>query len=167
MGAELIVRPVALADASAIARIYNHYVSESIVTFEEVPISTDEAGARITAVGYSALPWLVAVDGESLVGYAYATRWKERRSYRFSVEVTVYVDPDFGHRGIGSQLYSALLPQLASRGVHAAMGGIALPNDGSIRLHEKFGFKKVAHFTETGFKFGRWIDVGYWELMFR
>jgi phosphinothricin acetyltransferase len=81
--------------------------------------------------------------------------------------VTVYVDPACGSRGIGSKLYGALLPQLASRGVHAAMGGIALPNDASIRLHEKFGFKKVAHFTETGFKFGRWIDVGYWELMFR
>jgi phosphinothricin acetyltransferase len=158
---------VALADASAIARIYNHYVTESIVTFEEAPISNDEAGARVTAVGYSALPWVVATESESIVGYAYATRWKERRSYRFSAEVTVYVDPACGSRGIGSKLYGALLPQLASRGVHAAMGGIALPNDASIRLHEKFGFKKVAHFTETGFKFGRWIDVGYWELMFR
>jgi phosphinothricin acetyltransferase len=166
VGAELVVRAVALADASAIARIYNHYVAESIVTFEEVPISTDEAGARITAVGYSALPWLVAVDGDAIVGYAYATRWKDRRGYRFSVEVTIYVDPACARRNIGSQLYSALLPQLAGRGVHAALGGIALPNDASIRLHEKFGFRKVAHFTETGMKFGRWIDVGYWELLF-
>ena len=165
MGAELIVRAVALADASAIARIYNHYVSETIVTFEEEPVSADEIGARITVVEHAALPWLVAADGDSIVGYAYASAWKERRGYRFSVEVTVYVAPACGQRGIGSKLYSALLPQLASRGVHAAMGGIALPNDASVRLHEKFGFKKVAHFTETGFKFGRWIDVAYWELV--
>jgi phosphinothricin acetyltransferase len=79
--------------------------------------------------------------------------------------VTVYVDPDRARLGIGSALYAALLPALKSTGTHAAMGGIALPNDASVRLHEKFGFVKVAHFRETGFKFGKWIDVGYWECL--
>ena len=111
------------------------------------------------------MPWLVAERGGAVVGYAYATRWRPRRAYRFSAEVTVYVAGGLGGQGIGSRLYERLLPVLRERGVHAAMGGIALPNEGSIRLHEKFGFTKAAHFEQAGLKFGRWIDVGYWQLL--
>ena len=164
---EIVVRSVAASDAAAVARIYNHYVSESIITFEEAVVSNEEMGARIGAIRAASLPWLVASRGADVAGYAYASRWKERSGYRFSVEVTVYVDPSCQGMGIGSTLYSALLPALKSAGFHAAMGGIALPNDASVRLHEKFGFQKVAHFKESGFKFGRWIDVGYWQLVFR
>ena len=167
MGAELTVRPVAVHDAAPIAHIYNHYVTDTIVTFEETPVEVADIAARIDGILSSSLPWLVAEQDGELVGYAYASRWKERRGYRLSTEVTVYADPGHARRGIGSKLYSALLPALQSAGVHAAMGGIALPNDASIRLHEKFGFRKVAHFAEVGCKFGRWIDVGYWQLLFR
>ena len=97
------------------------------------------------------------------MGYAYATAWRVRRGYRYSTEVTVYVDPGAGGRGIGSLLYTDLIAALQERGIHAAMGGIALPNDASVALHEKFGFKKVAHFEQVGVKFDRWIDVGYWQ----
>jgi L-amino acid N-acyltransferase YncA len=163
---ELRVRAAAEHDAPSLARIYNHYITDSIVTFEEEPVETGEMEARIEAIRSSSLPWFVAVEGSAIVGYAYASAWKPRRGYRFSVEVTVYLDPACARRGIGSKLYSRLLPALASAGFHSAMGGIALPNDASVRLHEKFGFDKVAHFKESGMKFGQWIDVGYWQLLF-
>ena len=83
--------------------------------------------------------------------------------YRFSVEVTVYVAPGHAGRGIGSTLYGELFPMLKTLGIRAVIGGIALPNEASVALHEKFGMRKVAHFGEVGFKFDRWIDVGYWQ----
>lgn len=160
---QVTVRPAAFADAGSLARIYNHYVRDTIVTFEEESVPEGEMASRLRQVQEASLPWLVAESPGEIVGYACATRWKPRRGYRFSAEVTVYLDPGHGGRGIGSALYARLLPELQSRGVHAAMGGIALPNAASVALHEKFGFEKVALFREVGFKFGAWIDVGYWE----
>jgi L-amino acid N-acyltransferase YncA len=163
-GAGVLVRPVALRDAAAVARIYNYYVAETIVTFEEDAVAVDEMERRIQEVAAASLPWLVAEQGGEVRGYAYATGWKRRRGYRFSVEVTVYLDRSSARRGIGSRLYAELIPALRAAGFHLAIGGIALPNDASVRLHEKFGFVKVAHFKEVGIKFDRWIDVGYWQL---
>lgn len=159
------VRDVTNADAAALADIYNHYVAHTIVTFEEAAIAPDEMLRRIDDVRGSALPWLVAEEDGRVVGYAYATRWRMRSGYRFSTEVTVYLSPDNGGRGLGSQLYTELFARLRARGVHAVMGGIALPNEASIALHEKFGLQKVAHFRQVGFKFDRWIDVGYWQAV--
>jgi L-amino acid N-acyltransferase YncA len=156
------IRPVVVQDAEAIVTIYNHYVLKTIMTFEEEAVPATEIIRRIEEVQDASLPWLVAELAGAVVGYAYATKWRLRYAYRFSVEVTVYVDPLSGNRGIGSDLYTHLVAALRDRGVHTAMGGIALPNDASVALHEKFGFKKVAHFEEVGFKFSRWIDVGYW-----
>ncbi len=101
--------------------------------------------------------------GEHIVGYAYATPWKPRSAYRFSVEASVYVD--FAHMGwgTGSLLYGQLLSVLQEKQIHMVIAGISLPNEASVALHEKFGFRKVAHFPEVGFKFGSWIDVGYWQ----
>ncbi|MEP6591257.1 MAG: N-acetyltransferase family protein, partial [Gemmatimonadota bacterium] len=112
------------------------------------------------------LPWLVAEQGGVVVGYAYAGKWKTRHGYRFTVESTVYLDPNHVGHGTGSRLYRALLDALRLQGVHSAIGGIGLPNEPSVRLHERLGFEKVAHFHENGIKFGRWIDVGYWQLVF-
>jgi phosphinothricin acetyltransferase len=162
-GGDIVIREAVLDDASGIARIYNHYVSQTVITFEEDRVSTTEMTRRIQEAGSATLPWLVAERGDSLLGYAYATKWRVRPAYRFSTEVTLYVAPDFGRIGIGSRLYEDLLPRLQARGIHTAIGGIALPNDASVALHEKFGFSKVAHFKEVGFKFNRWLDVGYWQ----
>ena len=112
------------------------------------------------------LPWLVALDADQCLGYAYATRWKERFAYRFSVESTVYLAPAASGRGLGSALYRALFDELKALGVHAVVGGITLPNPASVALHEKMGMRKVAHFAEIGFKFGEWVDVGYWQICF-
>ncbi len=155
-----------LGDAAAIARIYNYYVTDTIVTFEEEPVGEHEIVDRIVEVQSAGLPWLVAEQGQDIVGYAYASKWKGRIGYRFAVEVTVYLDQGFVKRGVGSLLYAELLKQLKAAGVRTAIGGIALPNDASVRVHEKFGFEKVAHFKDNGIKFDRWIDVGYWQLIF-
>ena len=159
----VIVRGVADADVDALARIYNHYVTQTIITFEDEVVTAAEIYRRIADVQLASLPWLVAERGNAVVGYAYATKWRARQAYRFSTEVTVYVAPEFAGGGIGSLLYGQLLSALRARNIHSAMGGIALPNDASVALHEKFGFKKVAHFEEVGFKFNQWIDVGYWQ----
>jgi phosphinothricin acetyltransferase len=151
-------------DAAALTMIYNHYIRDTIITFEEVPIGADEMGQRMADVASGGLPWLVATDDDRVIGYAYATPWRPRTAYRFAVESTIYLAPDLLGNGIGTMLYGALLDRLREGGIHAIIGGIALPNAASIRLHEKLGMHKVAHFEAVGFKFGQWIDVGYWQV---
>lgn len=159
-----MIRPVQNSDAYSIAGIYNYYIRETTVTFEETEISEQEVLKRIHKVGSFELPWLVAEHSSTLVGFAYATRWKERSAYRNSVEISVYIDHELTGKGWGSKLYKALLTQLKQLDIHLAIGGITLPNDASVALHEKFGMKKVAHFEEIGFKFNAWRDVGYWQI---
>ena len=157
------VRPASAADAEPIARIYGHYVVHTTISFEERPVPASEMAQRIDEVLSASLPWLVAERDGRVVGYAYAGRWKARAAYRHSVESSVYIDPALTGRGIGRQLYGALLPLLRERSIHAVIGGVALPNAASVALHEKMGFAKVAHFREVGYKFGQWVDVGYWQ----
>lgn len=162
-GDELTIRAATVVDADAVAAIYDHYVAHTIVTFEEEPVPPSEMALRIQHIAAIPLPWLIAERQGEVVGYAYARPWRERRAYRFSTEITVYVAPASTGRGIGSKLYERLFPLIRERGIHAVVGVIALPNDASVALHEKFGLSKVAHLKEVGFKFDRWIDVGYWE----
>lgn len=151
-------------DAAALAGIYNRYVLDTTVTFEESAVSEAEMAARIAEVQGAGLPWLVAADDAGTVlGHAYASKWKGRCAYRFAVETTVYLDAAAHGRGLGRQLYERLLGLLRDAGMHVAIGGIALPNPTSIAFHEKLGFRKVGQFDEVGFKFGRWVDVGYWQ----
>lgn len=158
-----MIRPVSSGDATAIAAIYNHYVTETTVTFEEDPVAPEEMARRIESVVAQGQPWLVAeVDGQ-VAGYAYATRWHHRHGYRFSVEVTVYLGHAFGGRGLGSALYRELFPLVESLGIRSIVGVIALPNAASVALHEKFGMEKVGHLKAIGMKFGEWVDVGYWQ----
>jgi phosphinothricin acetyltransferase len=159
-----MIRPVTTADAPALAAIYNHYVLNTIVTFEEEPITLAESKWRIEEVT-ATNPWLAAVEDGRILGYAYANKWKSRCAYRYAVESTVYLDKDATGRGLGTQLYTALLADLKKRGLHGVIGGIALPNAASVALHEKLGFKKIGQFKEVGWKFEKWIDVGYWELL--
>jgi phosphinothricin acetyltransferase len=159
-----MIRPALLADAMQIACIYNPYITETVVTFEEQQINAQSMAERMAAV-LPALPWLVWQEHDQILGYAYAAPWKQRSAYRHSVESTIYLHPTAIGRGIGTQLYGALLEELRSRKVHAVVGGIALPNVASTTLHEKLGFTKIAHFREVGRKFNTWIDVGYWELL--
>lgn len=158
-----MIRAVRASDAEVISGIYNYYISNTVVTFEEDLTSADEMRSRISEIENAELPWLVYQEGESVIGFAYASKWKGRCAYRYSVEVTVYLAHDVTARGIGSQLYTELFEQLKVKSVHVVLGGISLPNEASIALHEKFGMKKAAHFEEVGFKFGEWVDVAYWQ----
>lgn len=159
-----MIRPVMEHDAHALCEIYNYYIDNTVITFEEVRVDAADFRARIAKVHSAGLPWLVAEDDGALIGYAYAGAWKERSAYRFSVESSVYIAPAHTRKGWGTQLYTALFAELRKTPVHAVIGGIALPNAASIALHEKFGMRKVAQFPEVGFKSGRWIDVAYWQI---
>ena len=160
-----MIRPARSADTGAIARIYNYYVLNTVITFEEQAVTPQTMAVRMHEISSDSLPWLVAEESDKIFGYAYASMWKDRSAYRFSVESTVYVDPAALGVGYGSQLYESLLANLRQQKFHVVMGGIALPNQASIRLHEKFGFRKIAHFKEVGCKFSQWVDVGYWQLI--
>ncbi len=162
-----MVLPVRLAtheDAGPIAAIYNHYVENTVVTFETLPVSIPDMAKRI-AMGLPNYPWLVSERNGTVLGYAYATQWKARAAYARSVESTIYVAPDHLGKGVGLPLYRELLEQLGARGFHCALGGIALPNPASVALHEKLGFRKVGELQEVGWKMEQWINVGYWELL--
>lgn len=158
-----MIRCATVEDAGAICSIYNPYVTGTTVTFEEEAVTVDAMRARIAEVNAIFL-WLVFEEHGEIGGYAYATRWRARAAYRYSAEITVYLAPRFQGRGIGTQLYAELIARLEAQGVHQVIGGVALPNPASVALHERLGFRKVAHFAEVGRKFDRWIDVGYWQL---
>lgn len=160
-----MIRDATTKDAQGIADIYNHYIANSIITFEEEEVTQEEMAQRIEETHSDKLPYLVLEKDGQILGYAYSSKWKGRCAYRYSVEVTVYLSPDAGGKGYGSQLYNELFSRLADLGFHIAIAGISLPNEASIALHEKFGMKKVAHFEEVGFKFGNWVDVGYWQCV--
>jgi L-amino acid N-acyltransferase YncA len=159
------IRNAGSTDAAALAAIYNHYVLNTAISFEEAALSEAEMARRIAEVQAAGLPWLVIDDAGALAGYAYATRWRVRPAYRHSVETSVYLRAGSAGAGFGTLLYRALLARLREDGRHLVIGGIALPNPASVALHEKAGFEKVAHFSEVGFKLGRWHDVGYWQLI--
>lgn len=160
-----MIRAATSADAATVCAIYNHYVSNTVVTFEEQPVTAAEMGMRMAAV-LERLPWLVLERDGTVAGYAHASPWKSRSGYRQTVETSIYLAPACGGRGFGTALYRCLLDDLRARGVHCVIGGAALPNPASVALHEKLGFTRVAHFRENGFKFGHRIDVAYWQLLF-
>ncbi|MEQ1772415.1 MAG: arsinothricin resistance N-acetyltransferase ArsN1 family B [Burkholderiales bacterium] len=157
-----VLRSAKDRDAADICAIYNPYVLDTVITFEQTPVSESEMAKRIR--DYTALyPWLVAeVDGK-VVAYVYATLWRTRAAYDHTLESTIYMDKAYAGRGIAKQLYLELLRELRARNVHAVVGCIALPNEASIAIHEKCGFVKVAHFPQVGRKFERWVDVGFWQ----
>lgn len=157
-----MIRNVRNSDIPFITAIYNYYIKNTIITFEEEEIDEIETGKRIEEVR-NAYPWIVYEENKKPVGYAYASKWRERSAYRFSAESTVYLNKDYSGKGIGSMLLIELIEKSKTKNIHSLIGGIALPNKASIKLHEKFDFKKCAHFKEVGYKFGKWIDVGYWE----
>jgi L-amino acid N-acyltransferase YncA len=158
------IRPIRKEDSQRICEIYNYYVQDTCISFEEDPVSKEEIMKRIAVIS-SAYPFLVYEMNGEVLGYAYANKWKERVAYRFSVEVTIYIDKDHLGKGIGNQLLDELMGRVKGSNIHVLMAVIALPNEKSVRLHEKYGFKKAAHFIEVGYKQNRWIDVGYWELV--
>jgi phosphinothricin acetyltransferase len=160
----MTIRPVELADATQLVDIYNHYVSETAVTFEETPVSIVQMKERIQAVLASSFPWVVLVDDGEVKGYAYARPWSPRSAYRYTAESTIYLARETAGNGYGRKLYQELLTRLDKQGIKNVIGVIALPNVPSTALHESMGFRKVGEFCDIGFKFNRQISVGYWQL---
>jgi L-amino acid N-acyltransferase YncA len=159
-----------MADAERIAEIYNHYVLHDTATFEVDDVGGAAMANRIAKVQAAGLPWLVATDALGIVGFAYASPFHERAAYVHTLSVSIYLAPAERGRGLGGELYRALLKraQAVSEPPHAPTRSlialIALPNDASVALHETLGFTKVGVITDAGRKFARWIDVGYWQM---
>lgn len=158
----MVIRPAQVEDAEAIRAIYAPFVEETTVSFEEVPPDRAEMARRIETISTD-YPFLVATRDEAVIGYAYASQHRTRAAYRTSVDVAVYVDPLAKGQGVGRALYEELLPRAAARGYHAAFAGIVLPNEASVALHKAVGFEPVGVYREVGRKFGRWLDVGWWQ----
>jgi phosphinothricin acetyltransferase len=153
-------------DAAAIAAIYAPSVHAGVASFEAEPPGEEEMRRRI-ADGAREYPWLVAERDGAIAGYAYGARHRTRAAYRWTVEVTAYVDEARRRSGVGRELYEALLPLLARQRLHLAVAGITLPNPGSVALHEAVGFQPVGVYREIGHKFGEWHDVGWWQAFLR
>jgi L-amino acid N-acyltransferase YncA len=158
-----VIRAAQSGDAAAIQSIYAHYVRETAVSFEIDPPTVEAMEARVA----TSLAWLVFVDGETVIGYAYAGPFHPRPAYRWSVEVSIYVTPHRRRSGVGRSLLEALLEDLAARGYVNAFAGVTLPNPASVGLFESFGFEPIAMQKHVGFKLGSWHDVGWWQKVLR
>jgi phosphinothricin acetyltransferase len=159
-----MIRPVRVEDAAAIRSIYNHYIENTVITFEEKPVDAAEMERRIKAIGVR-YPWLVLEEEGNLLGYAYVNSYRERSAYRYTAELSIYLRDGMQGRGRGSALLEGILEAVKTLELHVLISALTLPNERSVALHEKFGFGKIAVFREVGFKHGRWLDVGYWELL--
>ena len=151
------VRDGTSADAAACAEIYARYVDETVITFETEPPTAEQMAERIAA----SHAWVVLEEDGRVVGYAYGTRWNPRAAYRWSCEVSVYVEMGRRRSGAGRALYSALFERLAERGLRMAVAGMTLPNDASVGLHQAMGFERVGTYRRIGFKHGEWHDVAW------
>ncbi len=158
------LRPATPADAAAMLEIYAPYVADTSITFEtEVP--TEKMFADRVAHYLAEWPWLVVEVNGKIAGYAYASRYRERIAYQWSVECSVYVHDDFLRAGIAAKLYTALFDILKLQGYRNVYAVINLPNDRSVALHEKLGFNWFATYEQVGYKLGKWKNVGWWRLI--
>ena len=151
-------------DADRVAEIYGPYVSDSVVSFEEVPPTTSEMAERIQSV-LAWTPWLVAEDDNGrVIGYAYGSRHRDRPGYRWSVDVSVYVEVSWQRRGVGRALYADLIALLRRQRFVNVYAGIALPNEGSVALHEAIGMTLIGVYERVGYKLGSWPDVAWYGM---
>lgn len=162
MSNTITIRVAGPADAEAVQVIYAPVVTDTAISFEQTPPTAGEMRQCILDT-LESYPYLVAEREGVVVGYAYASQHRARAAYRWAVDVTVYIAQDARRCGVGHRLYQVLLPLLARQGFCSAYAGIALPNEGSVRLHERQRFIHIGTFPQVGFKHGTWHDVGYWR----
>jgi len=158
---EYVIREVTAADLPDIREIYNHYVANSTVTFDEVPMTLAQLRAKFTQLGKLGLPFIVAVSPNGhVLGYAYVFPWKSKAAYRFTVENSIYLGPAATGKGLGKALMAELITRSRAAGLKEIVAVIADRGaDASIRLHEAFGFKQIGHMGKVGFKFNRWLGT--------
>lgn len=162
--AHMLLRAARPEDAADIVRIYNWYVDNTVITFDINPLTEEEMREKIVKIS-SHYPFFVLEANHRLVGYSYVNEFRTRYAYRFSLETSVYLDHEEIGKGYGTLLLKALIDASKQNGIHVLIASITLPNPESIGLHEKFGFTKAAHYHEVGWKFNRWLDVGFWEML--
>jgi L-amino acid N-acyltransferase YncA len=158
-----VLRLAREADAESLLGIYAPLVRETPISFELVPPGVDEYRGRIATV-LETNPWLVCEEGEEILGYAYASKFRPRPAYQWTVETTVYVHAGHHRRSVGRALYESLFSCLRLQGYRSASAIIALPNPASVALHERVGFESVGVLHHVGYKLDRWHDIGVWEL---
>ncbi|MEV8317388.1 N-acetyltransferase family protein [Streptomyces sp. NPDC059900] len=163
---EVQVRPGTEADLKALTDIYNHYVRETAITFDTAVFSPEERHPWLLSHPEDGPHRLLVArerDSGVILGYVTSSPFRAKPAYATSVEVSVYCAPDTAGRGVGTLLYKALFEALEGEDLHRAYAGIAQPNDASVRLHERFGFRHVGTYREVGRKFGRYWDVAWYE----
>lgn len=158
------IRAATLDDAPEIAAIFAPFVAGS-VSFEEKAPNADQMRKRMTASN-GLYPWIVATNGDpdGLLGYAFATSFRDRAAYRYVVDTSIYIAGDWKQQGVGRLLYGALVDTLREQDFVQAISGISLPNDDLISLHEAVGFRRAGVFRQAGYKNAEWRDVGFWQL---
>ncbi|GAA2496636.1 N-acetyltransferase family protein [Streptomyces gobitricini] len=166
-GEEVQVRPGTEGDLRALTDIYNHYVRETAITFDTAPLTTEERRPWLRSHPEDGPHRLLVAHGAGgagpVLGYATSSALRPKAAYSTSVEVSAYLAPEAAGRGVGTLLYAHLFEALAKEDVHRAYAGIALPNEPSVRLHARFGFRHVGTYAEVGRKFGRYWDVAWYE----
>ncbi|KAJ3271602.1 hypothetical protein HDV01_006472 [Terramyces sp. JEL0728] len=164
-----MIRDATLEDAQKIVSIYNHYIRNTIVSFEQEEISVQEMKDRISKI-QSEYTFVVYEKEGKVIGYAYAGSFRARHAYRFTVEGAIYLDHESTGKGVGRALYNEIISRMKAMGMKAMgmkaiIGGISLPNESSVKLHEKCGFEYVGTFPKVGYKFDKWIDVAFYQKM--
>lgn len=158
-----MIRDVKIDDAEDIKDIYNYYIVNSAISFEEVEHTTSDSKKKIEQIK-SKYPFIVFEENSRVIGYAYATPWRTRDSYRFTLETSIYINNNKTGNKIGLKLYMELLSRLKEKGYQVAIGSITVPNEASFNLHKKLGFIQVGTFHKVGYKNNQWHDVSFWEL---
>ncbi len=160
----MLIRDFGPGDVEPACALTNHFIEHTAVHFGLRP-HTPREFEEMWRAGRATHPWLAAEIDRAFAGYAKAGTWRTREAYARTAEVGVYIDPSFHRRGVGRALYGELLRRLQEAGFHTAVGGVTLPNEGSVRLHESMGFRYVGTFREAGWKFDAWHDTGWWQVM--
>jgi len=151
-------------DLQSIVDILNYYVKNDACIFQVEPYTFDEIEKKFEII-QATYPIFIEEKDNKVIGFAYGARWRDKPAYAKSVETTIYVHPNYLHAGIGEPLYRKLIETLTQMNFHLLVAGMTMPNLGSQRLHEKLGFEKVGEFKEAGMKFGKWHNVGFWQMV--
>lgn len=159
-----MIRQFTPSDLNPMREIYNHYAENTLLTFDEAALTETEFSDKLTPV-LSRFPCMVYEKEGKVLGFAYATEWKENPAYRFTVSSAIYLHPEALDKGTGTALYRKLIEELKEMKMHSIVAGILMPNEKSTRMHERLGFSKVAHLSQIGYKFNKWVDVSYWQMI--
>lgn len=158
------IRQATIEDISTITEIYNHAVVHTTAIWNDETVTGKNRELWLLAKQQIGYPVLVICDDEQVMGYATFGNWRDFDGYKFTVEHSVYVHPQHHQKGLGLKLLEALILEAKKLNKHVMVAGIEAQNIGSVKLHQKLGFKEVGTFKQVGFKFNQWLDLTFFEL---